>query len=64
MPPLVRETPAFDLDAYVTRCGGLDLSAIAWDEVPRYPLARKPSGLFATATSGSSMARVARSARR
>ena len=38
MPPLVRETPAFDLDAYVARCGGLDLSAIAWDQVPRYPL--------------------------
>ena len=26
----------FDLDAWVTRSGALDLSAIAWEEVPRH----------------------------
>src|SRR5262245_57924817 len=30
--------PTFDLDTYVARSGALDLDAIAWDEVPRYPL--------------------------
>jgi len=31
--------PMFDLDTYVARSGALDLDAIAWDEVPRHPLA-------------------------
>jgi len=30
--------PPFDLDAYVARSGALDLAAIDWDEVPRFPL--------------------------
>jgi hypothetical protein len=30
---------AFDLDAWVVRSGALDISAVAWDEVPRHPLA-------------------------
>jgi hypothetical protein len=30
--------PCFDLEAYVARSGALDLSAIAWAEVPCYPL--------------------------
>jgi len=38
MPAQARRTLPFDLDAYVARCGRLDLSAIAWDQVPRYPL--------------------------
>ena len=29
---------AFDLDAYVARAGGLDLSTIPWADVPRHPL--------------------------
>ena len=33
--------PAFDLDAYVARSGALDLSAIDWAEVGRYPLPRE-----------------------
>ncbi|MGH7393315.1 MAG: acyl-ACP desaturase [Candidatus Rokuibacteriota bacterium] len=31
--------PAVDLEAYVARSGALDLSAVPWDDVPRYPLA-------------------------
>ena len=30
--------PAVDLEAYVARSGGVDLSAFAWDDVPRHPL--------------------------
>ena len=30
--------PTFDLDAYVARSGAVDLSAFAWDDVPRHPL--------------------------
>ncbi|HYE90537.1 MAG TPA: hypothetical protein VEA38_05930 [Terriglobales bacterium] len=30
--------PAFDLDAYVGRSRAVDLSAIPWDDVPRYPV--------------------------
>ncbi len=30
--------PTVDLEAYVARSGGLDLSAVAWDDVPRYPI--------------------------
>src|SRR3989442_7910685 len=30
--------PAFDLETYVARSGALDLSAIAWADVPRYAL--------------------------
>ena len=30
--------PAVDLEAWVARSGALDLSAIAWDQVDRYPL--------------------------
>jgi hypothetical protein len=29
---------AFDLDAWVARSGALDLDAVAWSEVPRYPV--------------------------
>src|SRR6185503_15236625 len=29
---------AFDLDAWVARSGALDLHAVAWSEVPRYPV--------------------------
>jgi hypothetical protein len=36
--PPARSTPAFDLDAYVARSRAVDLSAIAWNEVPRHPL--------------------------
>jgi len=35
---VVRVASAFDLDAYVARSGGLDLSAIDWDQVSRHPL--------------------------
>jgi hypothetical protein len=31
--------PAFDLDAWVARSGALDLDAIAWADVAKYPLA-------------------------
>jgi hypothetical protein len=30
--------PAVDLDAYVARSGGVDLSAFAWSDVPRHPV--------------------------
>lgn len=30
--------PAFDLDTYVERSQALDLTGIAWDDIPRYPL--------------------------
>src|SRR5262245_3211395 len=30
---------ALDLDTYVSRSRALDLSGIAWDDVPRHPLA-------------------------
>jgi hypothetical protein len=30
--------PAVDLEAYVARSGGLDLSAFAWADVPRHPV--------------------------
>ena len=30
--------PAVDLEAYVARSGGVDLSAFAWADVPRHPL--------------------------
>src|SRR5712691_8211779 len=30
--------PAFDLDAWVARSGALDLGAIAWDDVGKYPV--------------------------
>jgi hypothetical protein len=30
--------PAVDLEAYVARSGGVDLSAFAWSDVPRYPV--------------------------
>lgn len=30
---------AFDLEAWVARSGALDMSGIAWDDVPRHPLA-------------------------
>jgi hypothetical protein len=33
-----QSTPAFNLEAYVARSRAVDLSAIAWDEVPRHPL--------------------------
>jgi hypothetical protein len=29
--------PAFNLDAWVARSGALDLSAVAWEDAPRYP---------------------------
>ena len=30
--------PAFNLDAWVGRSGALDLSAVAWEDVPRHPV--------------------------
>jgi len=36
---MTRPMPEFDLDAYVGRSRALDLTAFAWDDVPRYPLA-------------------------
>ena len=27
-----------DIDAYISRSRALDLTGIAWDDVPRYPL--------------------------
>jgi hypothetical protein len=30
--------PAFDLDAWVARSGAIDLDAIAWADVPKYPV--------------------------
>ena len=36
---MIRAVPDFDLDAYVGRSRALDLSAFAWDDVPRHPLA-------------------------
>ena len=36
---MTRPMAEFDLDAYVGRSRALDLSAFAWDDVPRYPLA-------------------------
>jgi hypothetical protein len=36
---MTRTVPDFDLDAYVGRSRALDLSAFAWDDVPRHPLA-------------------------
>lgn len=31
----------FDLDAYISRSGAVDISAIAWEQVPRHPLPRE-----------------------
>ena len=42
---LPRREGNFDLDAWVARSGALDLSAIAWQDVPRHPL---PSGAVRT----------------
>jgi hypothetical protein len=36
---MARPMAEFDLDAYVARSRALDLSAFAWDDVPRHPVA-------------------------
>ena len=35
---VVDDAPVFDMDGYVARSRALDLSGIAWQDVPRYPL--------------------------